>query len=166
MIQILLGSFRPELQPEVTSIVPMLTPQLHFRNAHKKYTKTITRDFNSLAPFLLQVMSRHPKRSTDHGGGRRGCGCRRGGSPRPPEKQQEAVGSELERDPWPPRRVHWRRLWCRIRRCMPVAGAGGHERRVGRDGGAAAARLDSRERVLFPCSDVSFPEGRRDHRRR
>ena len=111
MIQILLGSFRPELQPEVTSIVPMLTPQLHYRNAHKKYTKTITRDFNSLAPFLLQVMSRHPKRSTDHGGGRRGCGCRRGGSPRPPEKQQEAVGSELERDPWPPRRVHWRR-WC------------------------------------------------------
>ena len=100
-----------------------------------------------------------------HGGGRRGCGCQRGGSPCPAEKQQEAVGSELERDPWPPRRVHWRRLWCRIRRCMPVAGAGGHERRVGRDGGAAAARLDSRERVLFPCSDVSFPEGRRDRRR-
>jgi len=55
-----------------------------------------------------------------HGGGRRGCGCRRGGSPCPREKQQEAVGSELERDPWPPRRVHWRRrcgalgvgAWC------------------------------------------------------
>jgi len=31
MIQILLGSFRPELQPEVTSIVPVLTPQL-FQN--------------------------------------------------------------------------------------------------------------------------------------
>jgi len=60
-----------------------------------------------------------------HGGGRRGCGCRRGGSPRPAEKQQEAVGSELERDPWPPRRVHWLRLWCRIRGCMPVAGACG-----------------------------------------
>ena len=60
-----------------------------------------------------------------HGGGRRGCGCQRGGSPCPAEKQQEAVGSELERDPWPPRRVHWRWLWCRIRGCMPVAGAGG-----------------------------------------
>ena len=110
-IQILLGSFRPELQPEVASIVSVLTPRLYFRNAHEKYRKTITRDFNSLAPFLLRVMSTHPKRSTDHGGGRRGCGCRRGGSPRPPEKQQEAVGSKLERDPWPPRRVHWRR-WC------------------------------------------------------
>ena len=147
MIQILLGSFRPELQPEVTSIVPVLTPRLHFRNAHEKYRKTITRDFNSLAPFLLQVMSRHPKRSTDHGGGRRGCGCRRGGSPRPPEKQQEAVGSELERDPWPPRRVHWLRLWCRIRGCMPVAGAGGGgaaccgraRAQGGCDGGAAVA---------------------------
>jgi len=81
MIQILLGSFRPELQQEVTSIVSVLTPRLYFRNAHEKYRKTITRDFNSLAPFLLRVMSTHPKRSTDHGGGRRGCGCRRGGSP-------------------------------------------------------------------------------------
>ena len=61
-----------------------------------------------------------------HGGGRRGCGCRRGGSPRPPEKQQEAVGSELERDPWPPRRVHWRRrcgalgvgAWCHSFFCV------------------------------------------------
>ena len=158
MIQILLGSFRPELQPEVTSIVSVLTPRLYFRNAHEKYRKTITRDFNSLAPFLLQVMSTHPKRLTDHGGGRRGCGCRRGGSPCPPEKQQEAVGSELERDPWPPRRVHWRRLWCRIRGCMLVAGAGGGSTACcgrartqgGRDGGVAAARPESREQVLFP----------------
>ena len=99
-----------------------------------------------------------------HSGGRRGCGCRRGGSPRPAEKQQEAVGSELERDPWPPRHVHWRRLRCRIRGCMPVAGAGGGgaaccgraRAQGGRDGGAAATRPESRERVLFPWSDVSF----------
>ena len=68
MIQILLGSFRPELQPEVTSIVPMLTPRLHFRNAHEKYRKTITRDFNSLHHFqyIIETCPVHYSRDKTH----------------------------------------------------------------------------------------------------
>ena len=61
MIQILLGSFQPELQPEVTSTVPVLTPRLHFRNAREKYRKTITRDFNSLHHFqyIIEICPIH-----------------------------------------------------------------------------------------------------------
>jgi len=69
MIQILLGSFRPELQQEVTSIVPVLTPpRLHFKNAHEKYRKTITRDFNSLHHFqyIIETCPIHYSRDKTH----------------------------------------------------------------------------------------------------